>query len=82
MYTKCEQDYTRVFFLHVEKDIIIRFRGVYISVLGHYRKRKFRKFLYLTLISKFFMLSRLGDFVVCATNLYPCIWNSGVYTKV
>ena len=33
-------------------------------------KMNFRTFLNLTLISKFFMLSRLSDFVVCGTNLY------------
>ena len=53
--------------------------GVYISVLEHCRKRKFSTFLYLTLISKLFMLSRLRDFVVCSTNLY--IWSSGLRFK-
>ena len=50
---------------------------VYISFLEHCRKMKFRTFLYLTLISKNFMMSRFSDFVVCSTNLY--IWSSGVY---
>ena len=49
-------------------------RGL-ISVLKHCRKRKFRIFLYLTLISKIFMMSRFSDFEVCSTNLY--IWSSG-----
>ena len=34
------------------------------------RKRKFRTFLYLTLINKIFMMLQLSDFVVCSTNLY------------
>ena len=37
------------------------------------RKRKFRTFFHLTLISKFYMLS-VKDFVVCSTDLH-----SGVY---
>ena len=54
MYTRVyKQCYAGVILLHVEKDIIIRVGGVYISVLEHCRKRKFRIFLYLTLISKF-----------------------------
>ena len=76
MYTKCEQCYARVILQYVEKDII-RVGGVYISVLGHCRKEKFKTFLHLTLISKFFMLSRLSDFVVCSTKLD--IWSSWVY---
>ena len=52
-------------------------RGVYISDSEHCRKIKFRTYLYLTLISKFFMMSWLSDFVVCSTSLY--IWSSGVY---
>ena len=42
---------------------------LYLS-LEHCRKMNFRTFLNLTLISKFFMLSRLSDFVVCGTNVY------------
>ena len=61
----------------LKKDIIIRVGGVYVSVLEHCRKRKFRTFLYLTLIGKNFMMSRFSDFVVCSTNHY--IWSSGVY---
>ena len=49
---------------------IIRVGGVYISVLEHCRKREFRTFLHLTLISKNFMMSRFSDFVVCSTNLF------------
>ena len=50
---------------------------VYISVLEHCRKRKFRTFLHLTLISKIFMMSQLSGLVVCSTNLY--IW--GLYLR-
>ena len=52
---------------------------VYISALEHCRKMKFRTYMYLhlTLISNFFMLSRLNDFVVCSASLY--IWSSGDY---
>ena len=67
MFTKCEQSSD---FVTCGKDIIIRVGGVYISVLEHCRKMNFRTFLNLALISKFFMLSRLSDFVVCGTNLY------------
>ena len=77
MDTKFEEFYAPVILEHVEKDIIIRVEGVYISVLEPCRKRKFRTFLHLTLISKFFIMSRFSDFVVCSTNLY--IWSSGVY---
>ena len=38
MYTKCEQCYASVIVYYVEKDIIIRLEGVYISVLEHYRR--------------------------------------------
>ena len=62
MFTKCKQCHARVILLHVEKYIIIRVRGVYISVLEHCRKMNFRTFLNLILISNFFMLSRLSDF--------------------
>ena len=55
---------------------ITQMGGVYISVLEHCRKRKFRTFLHLTLISKNFMMSRFSGFVVCSTNLY--IWSNGV----
>ena len=48
-------------FVILAKDIIIRVGGVYISVLEHCRKETFRTFLHLTLIGKFFMLSRLSD---------------------
>ena len=72
MDTKCEQTYACVILYHVEKDIIIRVGGVYISVLEHCKKRKFRTFLHLTLISKKFMMSRFRDIVVCSTNLYIC----------
>ena len=77
MYTNCDQCYARVVLQHVEKHNIIRVGRVYISVLEHCRKRKFRTFLHLTLISKILMMSRLSDFVVCSINLY--IWSSGVY---
>ena len=77
MNTKCEQFYALVILQHVKKDIIIRVGVVYISVLEHCRKMKFRTFLYLTLISRNFMMSRFSDFVVCSTDLY--IWSSGVY---
>ena len=77
MYAKCKQCYARVILEHVEKDIIIRVGGVYISVLENCRKRKFRTFFHLTLISKIFMMSWLSGFVVSSTNLY--IWSSGVY---
>ena len=73
MDTNYEQFYAWVILQHVEKDIIIRVEGVYISVLEHCRKRKLRTFLHLTLISKFFMMSRFSDFVVCSTKLY--IWS-------
>ena len=56
----------------LKKDIIIRVGGVYISVLEHCRKRKFRTFLHLTLIGKNFMMSWFSDFVVGRTNLYIC----------
>ena len=55
------------------KDIIIRVGLVYISLLEHCRKMKFRTFLHLTLISKF-LLSQLSDFVLCGTNLYLEYW--------
>ena len=55
--------------LFVERDLIIRVGGVYVSVLELFRKRKFRTFLHLTQVSKIFMMSRLSDFVVCSTNL-------------
>ena len=38
---------------------------------------KFRRYLHLTLVTKFFMLAQLTDFVVCSTSLE--IWSSGIY---
>ena len=51
------------------KDIINRVGGGYISVLEHCRKRKFRTFLHLTLISTIFMMSQLSDFV-CVVQIF------------
>ena len=56
-------------FVTCRKRYYYQSRGVYISALEHCRKMKFRTYLRLTLISKFFMLSRLSDFVVCSTSL-------------
>ena len=49
--------------------------GVYISALELCRKMKFRTYLHVTHLTKFFMLSRLSDFVVCSTNLYMISFN-------
>ena len=51
-------------------NIIIRVEEVYISVFEHCRKRKFRTFLHLTLLSKFFILSQLSDFVECVVQVF------------
>ena len=65
MYTKCEQC-----FVTCRKRYYNQSGRVYISILEHCRKMKFGTFLHLTLISNFFMLSQLSDFVVCGTHLY------------
>ena len=62
-------------FVTCQKDITFKVGGVYISVLEHCRKRKFRT--YLDTNKQIFMMSRLSDVVVCSTNLY--IWSSGIY---
>ena len=62
----------------LENDIIIRVGGVYVSVLEHCRKRKFRTFFHLTLIGKHFMMSRFNYFVVCK-SLYLEQW--GLYLR-
>ena len=53
----------------LKKDIIIIVGGIYFSVLEHCRKRKFRTFLYLTLIGRNFMMSQFSDFVLCVVQI-------------
>ena len=61
----------------IDTKICIKVGEVYISVLEHCRKRKFRTFLHLTLISKNFMMSWFSDFVV--VQIFILFWSSGIY---